>query len=324
MKRTVLASFTDVLLLPVTIVPRTTVAVGKAFGAALTTGGNAAVQGIAMLNPQRWGATTTPANGKNGYVADFEKDSNGTLFEIGEDGDEEEESPTWEKGHKRLQCESSTSTTARCSQFYLSVASVASTSSVSTVTTAAQSASNRSLSVSSASTRATTPVLSASASEAAFDKFDLLLSLDIALELIHADRESLKRAETFAGYPGHYGHRVRDTIEEIFVLCLQALGERHIKAGFDRYVVDFAGCVVVLMTFDRAIDQMRAYRPADHEETSSVAPLMQFFELVHVGDTMQSMIQVYFDKELVSSLTFRLYERLMISRSRLTLTARTF
>ena len=44
---------------------------------------------------------------------------------------------------------------------------------------------------------------------------------------------------------------------------------------------------------------MRAYRPADHEETSSVAPLMQFFELVHVGDTMQSMIQVYFDKELV-------------------------
>ncbi|KAH9919236.1 uncharacterized protein B0H18DRAFT_1028639, partial [Fomitopsis serialis] len=66
-----------------------------------------------------------------------------------------------------------------------------------------------------------------SATRAAFDKFDLLLSLDIALELIHADRESLKRAETFSGYPGQYGHRVRDTIEEIF---------RHVKPGFDTCV----------------------------------------------------------------------------------------
>ncbi len=44
---------------------------------------------------------------------------------------------------------------------------------------------------------------------------------------------------------------------------------------------------------------MGAYKPAEHEETTSVAPLLQFFELVHVGDTIQSMVQVYFDKELV-------------------------
>lgn len=47
---------------------------------------------------------------------------------------------------------------------------------------------------------------------------------------------------------------------------------------------------------------MNAYKPGEHEETTSVAPLVQFFELVHIGDTMQSMIQVYFDKELVSSM----------------------
>lgn len=45
-----LTSFTNVLLLPVTIVPRTV----NAVGGALMTGGSAAVQGIAMLNPQRW------------------------------------------------------------------------------------------------------------------------------------------------------------------------------------------------------------------------------------------------------------------------------
>ncbi len=61
---------------------------------------------------------------------------------------------------------------------------------------------------------------------------DLLLSLDVALELIHADREALKRVEAFSGYPGHYGHRVRDTIEELFILMLQFLSDHHTAPGF--------------------------------------------------------------------------------------------
>ena len=71
---------------------------GKAFGAALTTGGNAAVQGIAMLNPQRWGGSGTQWGGGNqnnnerdGYV-DFEKSQNGAMvFDIGDDEEEDEE-----------------------------------------------------------------------------------------------------------------------------------------------------------------------------------------------------------------------------------------
>lgn len=46
---------------------------------------------------------------------------------------------------------------------------------------------------------------------------------------------------------------------------------------------------------------MRTYQPAEHEGNTSVTPLLQFFELVHIGDTIQSMIQVYFDKEMVNS-----------------------
>jgi hypothetical protein len=46
----------------------------------------------------------------------------------------------------------------------------------------------------------------------------------------------------------------------------------------------------------RATRQMSTYTP--DEATTSVAPLLQFFELVHVGDTIQSMMQVYFDKDL--------------------------
>jgi recyclin-1 len=51
-----------------------------------------------------------------------------------------------------------------------------------------------------------------------------------------------------------------------------------------------------------ATERMKQYKPAEHAETTSVAPLVQFFELVHVGDTIQSMVQVYFEKELVRHL----------------------
>jgi recyclin-1 len=53
------------------------------------------------------------------------------------------------------------------------------------------------------------------------------------------------------------------------------------------------------VAMNRATEQMNTYKPADHEVTRSVAPLVQFFELVHLGDTIQSIVQVYFDKELV-------------------------
>ncbi|KZP28233.1 hypothetical protein FIBSPDRAFT_947817 [Athelia psychrophila] len=254
-KRTVLASFADILLLPVTIVPRTITSVG----AALTTGGSAAVQGIAMLNPQRWGAGagagSAYARGTHDDDEDEEeeevlekaqeKGEGDVVFAIGDDDDDDE------PGEKRA------STTAAPKK-----------------------------------------------KPAAAGTFELLLSLDVALELIHADRESLTRAATFAGYPGHYGHRVHDAIEEIFVLLLQALGARHVAPGFAQ-----------------ATAQMLEWKPAEHDgdaaeagETGAaengtggekgaggpggVAPLVQFFELVHIGDTIQSMVQVYFDKEM--------------------------
>ena len=78
--------------------------------------------------------------------------------------------------------------------------------------------------------------MAANPTATAAGKLDLLLSLDVALELIHADRESLKRAETFAGFPGHFGFRVRETIEEIFIIFLKTLEERHITPGFSQYV----------------------------------------------------------------------------------------
>jgi hypothetical protein len=86
-KRNVLASFKDVLLLPVTIVPLTV--------NALVTGGTQAVNGLSMLNPQRWanqGATAVPtAAAKDGEASEV-------VFAIPETGDVNEKAvqPGWD------------------------------------------------------------------------------------------------------------------------------------------------------------------------------------------------------------------------------------
>ena len=70
-----------------------------------------------------------------------------------------------------------------------------------------------------------------------YDNLQLLLSLDVTLELIHAARETLKRVEIFVNYPGTYGVRVRETIEEVANELLGVLGERHVRNGFESWVV---------------------------------------------------------------------------------------
>ncbi|TFY70862.1 hypothetical protein EVG20_g2160 [Dentipellis fragilis] len=253
LKRSVLTSFTDMLLLPVALVPRV--------GETVAAGAGAAVQGIAMLDPRRWagqggGAMTSYTADTTGYQRGLEE---GVLWEDDEkDRDEDEDEDEDDK-------ESENPNNAKNPTTKPSLKSMAS-----------------------------------SKQKKMYDNLQLLISLDVTLELIHAARESLKRVETFVGYPGAYGHRVRDTMEEIAVEMMKVLGDRHVKGGFEL-----------------AISQMRTYQPpaitdveGGSEEkaaaaaevlastSTSVAPLVQFFELVHIGDMIQSIVQVYFDKEL--------------------------
>jgi recyclin-1 len=186
-KRNVLASFTDILLMPVTIVPRAVGSVGNL----VMEGGRGAVQGIGMLNPARWVSGGAGAGGAGGYS----KNLDGTMIFDGEEEQEKLDIP-------------------------------GRTLSASVSASASSSAINLPITPTSANASSTAIAPSPK------NKLELLLSLDVALELIHADRDSMKRVETFSGYPGHYGFRVRDTIEELFILLLKALGERHVEKGF--------------------------------------------------------------------------------------------
>jgi recyclin-1 len=73
----------------------------------------------------------------------------------------------------------------------------------------------------------------------------------------------------------------------VFIVLLQVLNEKHVGPAFEK-----------------AKGQMERYKPEEHDEEGGggqVAPLVQFFELVHIGDTIQQMVDVYFEKEMVRS-----------------------
>lgn len=136
-------------------------------------------------------------------------------------------------------------------------------------------------------------------------KMQQLLSLDLALQMIQAALESLQRVQSFAVYPSSNstGIKVRDAIEEIFISLLQILAERHMVPAFVEYVSNAVSVEQRTLTLPpiRAEKQMTAFNPADEQDgdQGQVAPLAQFFELVHVGDTIGQMIQVFYDKEMV-------------------------
>ncbi|KAM0752970.1 hypothetical protein T439DRAFT_323586 [Meredithblackwellia eburnea MCA 4105] len=257
-KKNVLAGFTKVLLLPVTIIPKT-----ASMGLnAITYGATGAFNTFASLGTGFSGsAGATPSRSRTPVPPSEATVS--TASATAPDGD----SAQWtnprasidESGNIHIGSESINTSTTSSSRTSLSLASPTLSSNTSAPTTPKPT------------------------SVARFDRMQLLLSLDTALQLIQADRDCLKRVQTFVRYPGTYGRKVRDAIEEVFIILLQTLSEKHVCPGFAQ-----------------ATMHMNQYKAEDHEDGTSVAPLVQFFELVHIGDTIQQMVDVYFDKEMAA------------------------
>lgn len=96
-----------------------------------------------------------------------------------------------------------------------------------------------------------------------------------------------------------------DTFSQPSLASFRKVG---IKSGNDGWGLEEGRCGIAIdcshtlplrSPSPRATNQMGLYKPAEHEVDESVLPLVQFFELVHVGDTIAQMVQVYYDTELV-------------------------
>ncbi|KAL9020263.1 MAG: hypothetical protein Q9185_002546 [Variospora sp. 1 TL-2023] len=113
-----------------------------------------------------------------------------------------------------------------------------------------------------------------------------LFSIEIALNLVHTAKAAIERAAVFYRAQSQFGEDARRQCQHIFVLLLQILGMRHIKAGFDQ-----------------AVDHLANYDPKEiqnHGHTE-VKPLVTFLELVNVGDLIQQMLDVFYEQEMVAT-----------------------
>lgn len=57
------------------------------------------------------------------------------------------------------------------------------------------------------------------------------------------------------------------------------------------------------MVTTRAADHLKSYTPnveSIEQSAGDVPPLTEFFEMVHVGDVIQQMVQLYYDEEIAS------------------------
>ncbi|OLL26673.1 F-box protein pof6 [Neolecta irregularis DAH-3] len=108
-----------------------------------------------------------------------------------------------------------------------------------------------------------------------------LFSLEIALNIVNAGREALDRANHFITLDGPVAARTMIKCEEIFTTLLDMLGNRHIKVGFDK-----------------AIQHMLLYSSNDSSHHYAVQPLVRFLELVHIGDLIQQMIDLFYQQEM--------------------------
>ncbi|RYC64985.1 hypothetical protein CHU98_g1185 [Xylaria longipes] len=112
-----------------------------------------------------------------------------------------------------------------------------------------------------------------------------LFSIEVALDLVHAAKESLGRAAKFVRLGGQVGEEAREQCEAIFVALIKVLGQTHVKNGFGK-----------------AVDHLSRYNPreiSDHSQTA-VAPLVIFIELVNVGDIISQMIDVFYEQQLAA------------------------
>lgn len=305
-----------------TVVPRTAVNVG---GAVFRTAG----KGVSHLNPLRWqGSAATEANqaesgsaaspsGENGYI-DF---SNGGLdvdhYSSEDDDDDEqgdsepktksheddewnEEVKAWKEVANKATREAkqqpgSTGNKARNGTFALRAGSAHSRTTTPTNQTIALPNTGRS------NSRPATPTpglqsAHEQATPSSLQRMQLLLSLDTALQMIHLNRDCLKRIETFSPFPGQIGARVQEEIEDVASAFLQCLGERHINPGFQKATSQITSWAPAEQS--RKADGQKGTNVIADEELEHVEPLVHFFELVHVGDTIAQMVQVYFDQEL--------------------------
>ncbi|KAI8822966.1 exocyst complex component Sec10-domain-containing protein [Fimicolochytrium jonesii] len=109
-----------------------------------------------------------------------------------------------------------------------------------------------------------------------------LVSLELCLHLMHTNKEALGRVLVITSATD--ATKIRRNVERVFCALLDVVGPNHIKPAFDA-----------------ALARLSDAKLADASEEKAVNPeSLQFFELVHIADLIQQMIEVYYQEDVKS------------------------
>lgn len=113
-----------------------------------------------------------------------------------------------------------------------------------------------------------------------------LLNVETAVDMVNLTRVSLQRLDALRQTRTKLSSRAQSACIQALVQLYASLNDEHMAPGFQT-----------------AEEQIRAYDPAKNDRSGGrgeaadhVGPLLVFFELVHIGDTIQLMMQVFFER----------------------------
>ncbi|KAJ2993525.1 F-box protein: endocytic membrane traffic, recycling ReCYcling 1 [Globomyces sp. JEL0801] len=113
------------------------------------------------------------------------------------------------------------------------------------------------------------------------DSMTSLVSLELAIHLIHTNKESLGRALVIAASTDMT--KLRPSVHKIYIALLKTIADKHLKPAFAI-----------------AIDRLSKSVPADFTEGHKMINMdsLQFFDLIHMGDMIQQMVDVYYTEDI--------------------------
>ncbi|TPX66932.1 hypothetical protein SpCBS45565_g04088 [Spizellomyces sp. 'palustris'] len=112
------------------------------------------------------------------------------------------------------------------------------------------------------------------------DSLNSLISLELCLHLMHTNKEALGRVLVITAATDM--SKLRTNVEKIFCALLDVIGPQHIRPAFDT-----------------ALDRLSRAQVVDQSDEKAVNPdSLQFFEMVHIADLIQQMIEVYYQEDV--------------------------
>jgi recyclin-1 len=115
------------------------------------------------------------------------------------------------------------------------------------------------------------------------DTMGSLVSLELCLHLIHANKEALGRTLVITSAVDM--SKIRPNVGKIFIKLLEALGVRHMSPAFNV-----------------AVDRLSRSTPIDNWTEGSPKAVnmdsLQFFELIHIADLIHQMVDAYFCEDV--------------------------